>query len=193
MSKRRGKQHLKRHAPADARVKKLPKRVNVYEFAVTVDDPKRGPSLRVACEPVERVNQEIFLLCSRMIYATEHDPNCRGLAAPQIGANVRIFTVKDEDSRVYCFVNPTVEALPGSLRISEYEGCFSFPDLRVLVERDSSVVVRGLTVTNEASEVTFRGMAARAAQHEMEHLDGVMIDSYGELEPVPSHRVISQA
>lgn len=185
MSKRRGKQHLKRGTQSPQPPKA---RVDFYEIALTVDHPN-GEKLRERAVEVAEMTQGIFALCARLMYVTEHDKHCLGIAAPQVGAWVRVFTVKQRaDSRhdgpgdrVYCFVNPTVESAEGSLAVREVEGCFSMPGKKLLVERRSSVIVRGLSPTGTEVEVKLNGQAARAAQHEMDHLDGILIDHYGAL------------
>lgn len=189
MSKKRGRQHLKRwtQPPQPPPLK----RVDFYDIALTVDTPT-GKKLRERAAEVEEITQEIFELCSRLLWVTERDRQCLGIAAPQVGAWVRIFTVKQRKDtsrdgpgdRIYCFVNPTVEPASGALSSSETEGCYSMPGRKVLVERRTAVIVRGLSPDGSRIEVKLIGQAARAAQHEMDHLDGILIDHYGETLPV---------
>ena len=198
----KGKQHLKRNAPTERvkrgaedhrrrefeRASRSPKKqgpvVNFYEVALNANG-EGGEILRKPSVEVEQpMSEEMFDLCGRLVWVTKHDPNCLGIAAPQVGVPVRIMTMRDNDGTVWCIVNPTVEHDQGALRYSEYEGCFSLPDENAMVERWTSVTVRGLAPSGDPFERKFNGRAARVAQHEMDHLDGVMIDSHGELKPV---------
>ncbi len=103
-----------------------------------------------------------------------------GLAAPQIGVSLRVFVVdcpeepQDPDSAVLRFaaVNPRVVASEG--QIMSEEGCLSIPGLRESVKRDARVTLEAVDVEGRPFRIEGRGLVARAIQHEMDHLDGVL-------------------
>lgn len=193
MSKKRGTQHLKRKPRGVAEVRPpVPPPVNFYEMALTVEKDIAG-TLRVAAERVDVITPRVAEICARLVWVTRHDPNCAGIAAPQVGVRLRIFTVKDSEKRVSCWINPEIEPRSDALLVAEFEGCFSLPDKRVRIARHSAVVVRGLAPTGKMAERSFYGTAARAAQHEMDHLNGVLISDHGELRPVPGDVIATGA
>jgi peptide deformylase len=109
---------------------------------------------------------------------TMHEYNGVGLAAPQIHEDLRLFVALfDEDpgrdSEAYVVVNP--EIVPLSEEKAEgWEGCLSIPDIRGMVPRYTDILVRALDRTGKKVELTLKGFPARVAQHETDHLDGVL-------------------
>jgi len=103
-----------------------------------------------------------------------------GLAAPQIGVSLRVFVVdcpedpEDPESPVQRFaaVNPRLLAADGEI-LSE-EGCLSMPGLRESVKRHARVKLAAQDVHGQPFEITAGGLVARAIQHEMDHLDGIL-------------------
>lgn len=206
MSKRRGTQHLKKNAPSlraerderrrrerEYRASKQPPpaeqvTVNFYELAL-VDGEEGSEILHERASAVEmgtgdpEAAMHVLAICNQLVWLTEHDPNCLGIAAPQVRQALRIMSVKGR-AGVSVWINPVIEPTAGAVRVSEWEGCFSLPDKRVYVERWSSVRVRGMNERGEFTEATFAGRAARAAQHELDHLDGTLISDHGKVEPV---------
>ena len=101
-----------------------------------------------------------------------------GLAAPQIHESVRLFiALLDEepgpDSAATVLINPEIQPL-GDATDEGWEGCLSIPDIRGLVPRFTEVVVRALDRDGCAVELALRDYSARVAQHETDHLDGVL-------------------
>jgi len=106
-------------------------------------------------------------------------PRCVGLAAPQIGELVRIIVVDislhpkgDPGAKEILLVNPRIVFTTGS-EIAR-EGCLSVPDFTADVRRATEVVVEGLTRSGEARTVEASGFEARALQHEIDHLNGLL-------------------
>ena len=97
-----------------------------------------------------------------------------GLAAPQVGVDLRIFVTDVSSGRdpreLRVMVNPEVVVREGIQ--SQEEGCLSLPGFEATVERPARVVVRGLDREGQPHEVEGAGLTARAFQHEMDHLDG---------------------
>jgi len=103
-----------------------------------------------------------------------------GLAAPQIGVSLRVFVVdcpedpEDPECPVQRFaaINPEILAAEGDT-LSE-EGCLSMPGLRETIRRYTRVTLAAQDVHGQPFEITAGGLVARAIQHEMDHLDGIL-------------------
>ncbi|MCK9379145.1 MAG: peptide deformylase [Candidatus Moranbacteria bacterium] len=96
-----------------------------------------------------------------------------GLAAPQIGESIRLCTI-EEDGRVYILINPQIKSSSKEKTISE-EGCLSIPGKHFAIERSEGVKVRYLNEKGEKCKLKTQGLLARAFQHEIDHLDGILI------------------
>jgi len=111
---------------------------------------------------------------------TMHDfPRCVGLAAPQIGESVRMVVVDvslhpkgDPSAQEILLINPRVVFATGS-EVAR-EGCLSVPEFTADVRRATDVVIDGLTRAGEARTIEASGFEARALQHEIDHLDGLL-------------------
>lgn len=97
-----------------------------------------------------------------------------GLALPQVGINSRIFIMGNKDLLVAC-INPVIVNYRGLRK--DQEGCLSFPNLWLNVNRASEIDVRFYQVDGTVKEVTLNGLMARVYQHELEHLDGICFDT----------------
>lgn len=199
MSKKRGKQHLKKNSPSlrEERQRKAREReifereksreqrqmVNFYDAALTVDADERG-ILTTPAEPVGEITDEIRELCVRLLWVVERDPNCLGVAAPQVGVSLRLFSMQESPGVYWVWINPEVTVPEGALSVMEYEGCFSIPDQKVPITRSTAVRVRALAPDGSEHERVFTGRAARVVQHEVDHLNGVLLSDHGALEPV---------
>ncbi len=99
-----------------------------------------------------------------------------GLAAPQIGWNVRLFILnlsgKEDPAHEQVFVNPVVQ--PWGPVVTESEGCLSFPGMTAEIERPSCCRGSAKTLLGRYFEWDCKGLAARAVLHEMDHLDGIL-------------------
>lgn len=97
-----------------------------------------------------------------------------GLAAPQCGISKRIFVMGNPEHLVAC-INP--EIVTGSERVREQEGCLSFPDLWLYVERYKTVDVVYYNVSGEKITQSYDGLIAKVFQHETDHLNGICFDT----------------
>jgi peptide deformylase len=109
---------------------------------------------------------------------TMHEYHGVGLAAPQIHEGVRLFVAllddePDRDSEAIAVINPEITA---NSEVTEegWEGCLSIPDIRGMVPRFSDITVRALDRNGKKVELKLEKFAARVAQHETDHLDGVL-------------------
>ena len=104
-----------------------------------------------------------------------------GLAAPQVGVSKRIIVIDGEEEGLMVLINPILVKSEGEL--VEEEGCLSIPGIYSQVKRSSKVTVKALNENGDPIEVTKEGLAARALQHEIDHLDGILfIDRIGRTE-----------
>jgi len=102
--------------------------------------------------------------------------NAVGLAAPQCGIHKRIF-VMGNDSKLVACINPKVFYPKTVKKVSDYEGCLSFPGLFMKVKRPEIIIGSYQTVTGEVVEREMSGLEARVFQHETDHLNGIMFDT----------------
>ena len=138
-----------------------------------------SPILRKKSEPVKDITPDLVELAQNML-ETMYKANGVGLAAPQIGKNIRLVVIdlakEDEEHNPIILFNPEVEPEDGDnpLEAAE-EGCLSVPEIWANVSRPGHV---HLTYTNEKGEkVDMRnvtGKFARCAQHELDHLNGIL-------------------
>ncbi|MFW2852334.1 peptide deformylase [Sphingomonas sp. TX0543] len=143
------------------------------------------PRLRLVCEPVEAVDDEVRALVSDM-FETMYAAHGIGLAASQVGVIRRVMVVdlqeretEEEDAKPEAkrepraFINP--EILWVSEEISTYsEGCLSIPEQYAEVERPARCRVKWLDENGAAHEDEFHGLMATCVQHEIDHLNGVL-------------------
>jgi peptide deformylase len=129
--------------------------------------------LHVPAAPVSEFAPELQRLIDDMIQTMYAAPGI-GLAAPQVGAGLRVFvadlSVGRQPADLYTFVNPEFVERDG-MQLEE-EGCLSAPGFNATVARPNHVVLRGLDRTGREQQVEATGLLARCFQHEMDHLDG---------------------
>ncbi len=132
------------------------------------------PVLRASSLPVDRFDEELKAEIERM-GELMHDALGVGLAATQLGVlhRVLVYRAYAEDP-VTALVNPVLEWTSEELEAAE-EGCLSLPGVHVEVERPAQVRVRAQDATGEDLEIEAEGLEARVIQHEIDHLNGVLI------------------
>ena len=132
-------------------------------------------SLREPSKEVHKVSSKIQKLIDDML-DTMYANNGVGLAAPQVGENIRLFVIDaasgDEPSNPLVFVNPKIVKKEGA--VNSYEGCLSFPEVYINVRRYERVIVRAKDRRGKpfSLEATGGSLLARAIQHENDHLEG---------------------
>jgi peptide deformylase len=132
------------------------------------------PVLRSAARPVEVFDGVLRQEVARMA-ALMHEGLGIGLAATQLGALRRVLVYRVEhDSPVNALVNPVLEWAGADTEVLE-EGCLSLPGVHVDVERSIHVRVRARDADGAEILVEASGLEARVIQHEIDHLDGVLI------------------
>jgi len=143
------------------------------------------PVLRRRATAVETVTPDVRRLVNDMI-DTMYDEVGIGLAAPQVGASVRLLVVGDEEGRgAQALVNPAITAQGGT--VTAEEGCLSLPGIFAQVTRSEWVTLEAQDLDGRPIAITARGLRARVFQHEIDHLDGVLF--IDRLEPVVRDRI----
>lgn len=159
-----------------------------------------SPVLRQKARRVKRYGDVLKALVADM-WETLHAYHGVGLAAPQIGVSERVVVIEipgeeeDSPSRQYALCNP--EIVKASGEDIDDEGCLSLPGYVGEVKRAAIVTVKGFTPDGKPVRVKGQGLLARALQHELDHLDGVLftdriesldklrrLDEFGEEKPV---------
>lgn len=126
--------------------------------------------LRERAKEVKKITQNIIKLLNNMrdtMYANKGV----GLAAPQIGVSKRVIVVDAGDGFVE-LINPEIAASEGES--TDSEGCLSIPELLGDVKRAAKVKVKGINRAGVVYEMEAEGLKARAFQHEIDHLDGIL-------------------
>ncbi|MDQ5817774.1 MAG: peptide deformylase [Actinomycetota bacterium] len=130
------------------------------------------PVLKTRAAPVETFDESLARLAQEML-ATMREQEGVGLAANQVGRLKRILVAAVEDQE-YVIVNPTIEERARSTE-KDLEGCLSIPGIQVEVERPTAVTVSGQDASGAPLRLEASGLLARVLQHEVDHLDGVLI------------------
>lgn len=137
------------------------------------------PLLKRPTHPVRRIDAHAARLINSMIATMHHYPHCVGLAAPQVGSSLRIAVMDASRSSkatthhgLVVLVNPTLELGP-EFTVGR-EGCMSLPDFTGNAQRSTRALVKALDRSGEACEWIFEGFEAIVAQHEVDHLDGLL-------------------
>lgn len=135
------------------------------------------PVLRCRASEVGEITDEIRTLAADMI-ETMYDAPGRGLAAPQVGRSLRLFVMdalwKDGTDRApLVAINPRIVASSAGMRIFD-EGCLSIPGITVPVERPARVTLGWTDLDGMAQQGALEGIEAVCAQHEYNHLEGVL-------------------
>ena len=134
-------------------------------------------SLRQKSKEISKISKKIRILAENMI-DTMYKNNGVGLAAPQVGENIRMFVIDvsldNEPYNPIVFINPKIIKKEGAAH--EKEGCLSFPNAFVDVRRYSYVKVKALDINGKPfiMEAKDGSLLSRAIQHEYDHLEGIL-------------------
>ncbi len=143
-------------------------KLKVYEYP--------HPVLKKKAERVAGVDDELRRLLDDMLETMYAENGC-GLAAPQVGVSKRMVVIdiarEGEEPAPMYLVNPEIIWKSDETEICE-EGCLSLPEMRAEVERPASVKIRYLDYDGKECELLAEDFLAVAAQHELDHLDGVL-------------------
>jgi len=130
------------------------------------------PVLRTPADPVVDFDKELRTLVADLAETMLDAPGV-GLAAPQIGVGLRVFTYHVDDSQSGHLVNPVLH-FPSDEEQDGPEGCLSIPGLSFDCKRRAHVVAHGQNMFGDPVTVEGTALLARCVQHETDHLDGVL-------------------
>ncbi|NLP36189.1 MAG: peptide deformylase [Firmicutes bacterium] len=130
------------------------------------------PVLREKAKTINKISAPIIRLLDDMA-ETMYAANGVGLAAPQIGIGKRLVVIDVQNGNgLLKLINPVITQKNGAE--VAIEGCLSFPGIAGEVERAEEVTVKALDPEGKELEIKATGLLARALQHEIDHLDGVL-------------------
>jgi len=134
------------------------------------------PTLRHVSKPLARVDQQLHAIVREM-FALMYEANGVGLAANQVDLPYRLFVLNLESNpeakeEEHVFLNPVLSSRKGMIEAEE--GCLSLPSLYGQVRRPERVVLNAFDLAGEELTMELDGLFARAVQHEIDHLDGIL-------------------
>ena len=135
------------------------------------------PMLRKKTKPVAKVTKEILKLLKDM-QETVKDADGAGIAAPQIGRTERICLALIS-GKMIPLINPKITAKSKEQETAE-EGCLSLPGIAVSIPRSVEITLKYMDAKGKTQERKLRDFDARVVQHEVDHLEGVLIVDYAQ-------------
>ena len=130
-------------------------------------------ALRMPARPVEQFDDDLRRLVERMKLLMR-DANGIGLAAPQVGVLQRLFVFQADEDDVIALANPEIVETGEMMQVDD-EGCLSIQHVLLPVERPESIVITGQDENGADVRYELEEPYSRVAQHESDHLDGVLI------------------
>ena len=146
-----------------------------------------SPVLREKSSPVAEIDNAIRTLV-KDLFDTMYAANGIGLAANQIGLAMRVAVVQTGDDPAVVLINPEIVGLEGSDK--DEEGCLSIPDIYGDVLRAERIILETTNLQGERERHELSDLAARAVQHEIDHLDGVLFLDH--LSPLKRHMLMKK-
>lgn len=137
------------------------------------------PVLRTNCKKINVINNNIYNIINDM-FDTMYKSYGVGLAAPQVGKNLRVFIIDVSTYKTPCkrvFINPEIVKLYGKTWKLK-EGCLSFPFFVANIIRYESIIISYYNEYMEKCEETFQGFSSRVIQHELDHVEGKLFIDY---------------
>ncbi len=144
---------------------------------MAVLDIKKYPDevLKKKAVPVKNIDAAVQRLVDDMVETMYAAPGI-GLAAPQVGISQRIIVIdvssQEEKVPLIVLINPEIVEADGL--VDSEEGCLSVPEYTAVIKRAERVVVKGLDIQGNPVEIEGTELLARALQHEIDHLDGIL-------------------
>jgi peptide deformylase len=130
--------------------------------------------LRQKAYPVVDLNGDLRNLIDRMAKLMYENQGI-GLAAPQVGVLKRII-MADVGEGLLTLINPGIVEQENLDSLDE--GCLSFPEIQVQIERNSTILIQGVDTEGKLRQLELNGLMSRVIQHEIDHLNGVLIIDY---------------
>ena len=134
------------------------------------------PILKKICSPIPQVDSHHREIIKEM-YKVMYEENGVGLAAPQVGLDMRIFIVdpcaREEEKKPLTMINPVLLSIDEQ-QVSYEEGCLSFPEHFAEIDRPNKLKIEYLDQDNKKQFLTTEGFTSRIIQHELDHLNGIL-------------------
>ena len=150
------------------------------------------PVLRTVARPIDPIDDTVRAVAARM-FELMHEAEGAGLAAPQVGLSWRMFVTRADDEHPdRVFINPSTPDLDGDLEVRA-EACLSVPALTVDIRRLAVAAVTSLDLDGRSMTVVATGLMARIWQHEIDHLNGVLIiDKMMPIDRIANRRLLKE-
>ena len=135
------------------------------------------PILKKECQPLAQVDDHHRTLIKEM-YEVMYEANGVGLAAPQVGLDIRIFIVdaaaREEEKTPITMINPKLISIEDDL-VPYEEGCLSFPEHFAEIDRPDKLKIEYIDENNQKKILSTDGFNSRIIQHELDHLNGKLL------------------
>jgi len=145
-------------------------------MTIEIEKGKDNKILREKTQSVDKIDEEILTLAKDMIETMEQS-NGIGLAANQIGRNLRIFILPKNLCEKQIFINPEIIKMSKNTYTIE-EGCLSLPGVFLPTERAKSLKIKAIDKDGKRFKLKADDLLARVIQHEIDHLNGILITDY---------------
>lgn len=132
----------------------------------------QDPILRKKSQEVQNINLDTRYLCQEMMKIMVENKGI-GLAAPQVGELKRIILVQKEEE-IKIFINPKILKKSKETELGE-EGCLSIPNVRLNIKRAKELEIEAFNLEGDKIRVKVKGLLSRIFQHEIDHLNGILI------------------
>lgn len=136
---------------------------------------EHNPILRKQTKDVPKVTKDVLKLIDNML-DTMTEAKGAGLAAPQVGRTERV-CIALIGKKIVPLINPHILWRSEATSIAE-EGCLSLPDVWLNISRPNDITVEYMTTTGKKRELKLSGFDARVVQHEVDHLEGILITDH---------------
>ncbi len=134
---------------------------------------QHSPILRAKTKKVPKITKAILQLIKDMEQTTVHAKGA-GLAAPQVNRSERICLALLQRKKLTALINPQILWRGSETDVME-EGCLSLPGIWMPVERPTEILLKYTDIAGKAHELKMKGWDARVVQHEVDHLEGILI------------------
>jgi len=137
---------------------------------------KNNPILRKKSQSIKKIDENILKLAKDIIKTMKKN-NGIGLSACQVSKNIQMFVIIKELSKKQIFINPEIVKISKKSSIVE-EGCLSVPGIYLPIKRAMSLKVKAFDENNKQFKLKATDLLAQAIQHEMDHLNGILITDH---------------
>ncbi len=149
-------------------------------MSLTIETGEENEILRKKSKEVKKIDKKLLKFIKEMDKSMKSEKGV-GLAAPQVGKNIRLIIVLLNNEIVIPMVNPKITTHSDNVESGE-EGCLSLPGIWGQVKRYKEITVQFLDVKGEKRMLKLEGFNARIVQHEIDHLDGILFTDYMDAE-----------